>query len=356
MSVKLRMRKLPSGNISYTLDINHNGQRHRESIGAKILKATKSTDKKEIKRIAEMIRNQREKELIIEGYEIKDFRKGDTCFTTYFKNYSENYKKGDKRKVTATFGKFNEYFGRIKAKQLNHTKCKGFLEFLQSHEGINSNDTIRSYFGVFRKIIHNAERDEILKNDPTKFIKVKKVYGELKKQILSIDEITQLVNTECGNETVKRAFLFCTLTGLGMAELRALKWSSIDLNKKQLSHFNRSKTTTPLAIPLNEDAISFIGQRRNISDLVFPDLPSSNGANKTLRNWIKRANIDKHVTWYCARHTFACNLLIHGANQKTVSNLMGHVSSTMIDKYLNYVDELNEKAVNAIPSVRKKIG
>lgn len=354
MSVVLRQRKLPSGNITFYLDISHNGERYRESIGAKLKKKTKSDDKKELKRIAEAIRNQREKELLTEGYEIRDFKKGETCFTTYFENIATNYTKGDKRKVSASFEKFKEHFGKIKAKQLNHNKCKGFLDYLQNHDSINSNDTIRSYFGVFRKIVHSAERDGILKKDPTKFIKVKKVYAELKKQILSIDELSKLDSAECGNENIKRAFLFCCFTGLGLKELRSLKWSSIDLNKKQLSHFSRAKTQTPLSIDLNEDALSLIGKRRNISDLVFPNLPTDTACNKTLKNWVKRAKIEKHITWYCARHSFACNLLIYGANQKTVSNLMGHVSSTMIDKYLNYVDELNKKAVNSIPSIRNK--
>ncbi|MBS5563479.1 tyrosine-type recombinase/integrase [Bacteroides fragilis] len=34
--------------------------------------------------------------------------------------------------------------------------------------------------------------------------------------------------------------------------------------------------------------------------------------------------MDKHISWHCARHSFAVNILNNGANIKTVAGLLGH--------------------------------
>jgi site-specific recombinase XerD len=65
---------------------------------------------------------------------------------------------------------------------------------------------------------------------------------------------------------------------------------------------------------------------------------------------MKKLKVEKDITFYCGRHTFAVQLLLHGANLKTVSELMGHsdIRSTM--KYLNYIDELKNNAIDSLPA------
>lgn len=348
MSVLLRTRKLKNGTITYYLDIHHSGDRYREFLNAKIKKATKSDSKTEIKRIAEAIRAQRELELIRDGYGIPDIQKSTISFTKYFIKFKDSYKKNDVRKINSTFKKYKEHFGNISAKQLTKNKCKAFLEFLQNHADIDSDETVRSYFGVFRKVINAAVDDGLFKTSPAKGITVRIAKDQLKKQVLTFDEIQELNNTECGNNEVKRAFMFCLNTGLGLSEIKRLQWKHIQ--NKKLSHFNRSKTKTALNIDLNDNARYFIGERGKLKDYLF-NLPTNNGCNKVLKTWVKRTTIDKHITWYCSRHTFACNLILTGANPKTVSKLMGHTSISMVDKYLNHVDQLNKKAVNSLPTI-----
>lgn len=346
MPVSLRYRILKNGTKSFYLDISHNGERYREFLNAKIKKQLDKDDKADIMRIAEAIRNKRERELIIDEHNIEDIKKSNICFTTYFQEYDQQYMKHDYRKIHSAFLKFKDFFGSVKAKSINYKHCEKYLEYLNSQF---TSDTVSSYFGVFRKVIHQAEREGIISKDPTKHIRVKKIHRKLNKQVLTVKEIEMLYDADCGNMEVKRAFIFSCNTGLGLAELRKLEWSHITNNK--ISHFTRAKTNTPLDIPLNNDAIEAMGKRKKLTPNVFT-LPTNNGCNKVLKTWVKNAGIEKHITWYCARHTFACNLLIYGANQKTVANLMGHTNSTITDKYLNYVDSLNEKAVNSIPSIK----
>ncbi|MCH5233712.1 MAG: tyrosine-type recombinase/integrase [Muribaculaceae bacterium] len=81
-------------------------------------------------------------------------------------------------------------------------------------------------------------------------------------------------------------------------------------------------------------------------------LPTHNMCLKALRHWTKRAGIEKHITWHCARHSFAVNILNSGANIKTVASLLGHSGLKHIEKYTRAVDSLKEAAINSLPDFK----
>ena len=84
--------------------------------------------------------------------------------------------------------------------------------------------------------------------------------------------------------------------------------------------------------------------------LIFP-LPSYESCSKSLRRWVKRAGIDKHISWHCARHSFATNILTNGANIKTVASLLGHSGLKHTEKYVRAVDKLKEEAICSLPDI-----
>ncbi|EEX54006.1 hypothetical protein HMPREF6745_0518 [Prevotella sp. oral taxon 472 str. F0295] len=43
-----------------------------------------------------------------------------------------------------------------------------------------------------------------------------------------------------------------------------------------------------------------------------------------MERWVKHPGANIHISWYCARHSFAVNILNNGANIKTVASLLGH--------------------------------
>lgn len=73
---------------------------------------------------------------------------------------------------------------------------------------------------------------------------------------------------------------------------------------------------------------------------------------KALRRWVKQAGIDKHITWHCARHSFALNILNNGANIKTVASLLGHSGIKTTEKYVRAVDALKQAAIDSLPGLR----
>ena len=100
--------------------------------------------------------------------------------------------------------------------------------------------------------------------------------------------------------------------------------------------------------PTMKTIIGEKGSKKN-NDLIF-HLPSHNAALSALAHWMKRAGIDKHITWHCARHSFAVLMLSH-TDLKTVSGLLGHSSLKCVEQYTRILDERKKNAINSLPTI-----
>ncbi|EAQ39525.1 phage integrase family protein [Dokdonia sp. MED134] len=357
MSVKLRTKKLKNGGKSYYLDIYHNGQRSYEFLGIKTVSKGVNKDttesRKEKQRIAEARAAQKEIELISGGSNYIPRHIQRINFFDFSEIYLKEYLKKDGRMIYAAVEKFREFTGNDKLKIIDITPdlMQRFYDFLIHKAGL-SGETPHNYITRFKKLLKSAKNKGIIKEVPTADIRFSNPNkgDTLSKEVLDIDEIKVLYNTYCGNDVVKRAFIFCCYTGLGLAEIRKLKWGHIKKNRLVIQ---RSKTDSKIDNELSKQTLSLLGKRKLNDNLVF-DLKgiSDTAVNKNLKNWLRRADIEKKITFYCARHSFAVLLLLNGANLKSVADAMGHSSTKTTLKYLNHVDRLKDEAINNLPSFK----
>ena len=271
--------------------------------------------------------------------------------------------------VEGSFNRFKDFLKEeypiyqksIKPDQLSKDMITNFVEYLESK---STGEGARGYFQRFKKVIKYAvEHDVIIKN-PCEGIVCKVDDEVLKKDVLSLEEMEKLINTTYTNQNpeIRRAFIFCLYTGLRFCDVVDLKYSSVDYSNKLLK-FEQLKTkghsnNSWVNIPLNDGLLSLIGEKpkqddksKNVDTNIF-NLPSSTMCLKALRRWTKRAGIDKHITWHCARHSFAVNILNNGANIKTVASLLGHSGLKHTEKYTRAVDSLKEAAINSLPELK----
>lgn len=61
-----------------------------------------------------------------------------------------------------------------------------------------------------------------------------------------------------------------------------------------------------------------------------------------------KAGITKHVTFHCARHTYATLQLTLGTDIYTVSKLLGHRHLKTTEIYAKVIDERKQQAANKI--------
>ncbi len=141
-------------------------------------------------------------------------------------------------------------------------------------------------------MMKQAYRNKLMLHNPA--TDVPTIQGRPKKKdVLTLDEIQVLANTPTESSEVKRAFLFSCVTGLRWQSVKALTWDNVNLNEGFISLL-QSKTENDVQINLNTTAIELLGKPGK--DLVF-DLPTANGANKTVKAWVRRAKIKKKITW-----------------------------------------------------------
>ena len=205
---------------------------------------------------------------------------------------------------------------------------------------------------------YGEEHDIFIKN-PCTGISIKTDDNQLRKDILSFEEIETLVSTHYDQENpnIRRAFIFCLYTGLRFCDVKDLTFENVDLSNRLLI-FEQNKTkghssSSGVVIPLNDGLLKLIGepsQPQNRDELIFA-LPSYEMCSKAIKRWVKRAGITKHISWHCARHSFAVNILNNGANIKTVASLLGHSGLKHTEKYTRAVDELKQRAIDSLPTL-----
>lgn len=351
MSVTLCTRKLPSGNIQFYLAI----YTPEEGKKNETVFTVKPENFKEKKRIAESIRSERELEIISKGTIFSNKKNNNLSLYDYVDNFVELYDKKDIRMIQNVIVKLKQFINNPKflLKSLSENHFIKFANFLNNDIKLNG-ETPHSYWKRFKKIMIQANRDQLINESVYKNVNFKKKgnYSDTKltKQVLTPDEIEKLFNTNCGNPELKRAFLFCCFSGLGYAEIKILTWSHIINNRLII---NRVKTGSEINLALSKKALYLLGDRKESSDLIFDmkkngKFISEVSNNKTLKNWLLHSGIDKHITFYCARHTFATRLLINGLDLKTVSLALAHTSITNTVKYLNYVDSKKDAATSSL--------
>ena len=322
---------------------------------------------KEMLELAKKIRFERGQELLesIEGYRLKKER--DINFLDYFQAYIDKYTKKDIRMVEIALKRFIDFLNdtpeymkyakKIKPEQITKDMVEAFTEYLQSR---SVGEGAKSIYARFKKVIKYAiEHDAMLKN-PCTGITIKVDDQQLRKEVLSPEEIQQLIAThyEHENPNIRRAFIFCLYCGLRYCDVKDLTFTNVDFSNKLLK-FEQNKTkghsaSSGVVIPLNDGILKLIGEPSSPDkrdEVIFP-LPSYEMCLKAIRRWVKRAGINKHISWHCARHSFAVNILNNGANIKTVASLLGHSGLKHTEKYTRAIDSLKQEAINSLPELK----
>lgn len=163
------------------------------------------------------------------------------------------------------------------------------------------------------------------------------------------EELQQLANTPCGNDDTRRAALFSAFTGLRYSDIQKLTWGEITGDEENSRiEFRQKKTKGVMYQPISPQALALCGERKEADTLIFPSITSGEHINHTIKNWVKRAGITKHITFHCFRHTFATLQLSNGTDIYTVSKLLGHTSVSTTQIYAKVVDSKKQQAANAI--------
>ncbi|MBR0099485.1 MAG: site-specific integrase [Treponema sp.] len=354
------------------------GRQTRRSLGLR-LTGDKIQDRK-IMRLAEIIRSRREMQLACAEWGIPDMVGNEKSLCMYIE---ENYQKCGNYTLGRCLHYLKKYrFGSVSLRAVTPQWVEDFQAWLIGETGL-SQGTASLYSSALRHQLRLAVRDRLLSSSPAEFVR-NIAMPESRKQPLSVADLRRLAEIEIKGELgeeVRRAFLFSCFTGLRVSDLKSLRWCMVREHDdgSLWIHKSQKKTGQAVFIPLNGSAIFLMrksddecaggggvtGNRavgngddfsdcvvgKDGNDFVFPRLAATKAnTDQYLSKWGLKAGI-KHVSWHTARHTMATIALEHGAELRTVSELLGHSDLSTTLRYAKATDSLKKSAVDALPDI-----
>lgn len=371
--IRLRQRKLPTGNTSLYLDIYIDGRRTYEYLKMYLIPEKTRADKeknRETLKLADAIRAKRVVELRNGQFGFLSPSAPSLRFYDYYRAMCE------KRLGTESRGNWGNWYSclhhlkkyekreNITFAEITPEWVQGFKDYLENEavawghdfrkrikdKPLSRNSKL-SYFNKLRACLNQAYEEGVIPSNPMRGIDGFKP-EEGTRMYLTLDEVRKLANTECEYPQIKAAFLFSCLTGLRRSDVLRLTWGDVHKQGEFTRIiFRQKKTSGQEYLDISPQAAELMGRRGEPDEHVFTDIHSPSCTNNTLKLWVARAGINKTITFHCGRHTFATLMLDIGTDIYTVSKLLGHRDLSTTQIYAKVMDKNKQAAVASIPTI-----
>lgn len=351
MKVRIAERKLSNKRVRLYLDIHHgDGRRSLKyypfmEIKQRPANEKERTRKKEVWDLMEQNKNQVERELLQGIYGINTLRSSKTDFLEYFQKYIDALNCKDIRVWNAVLKKTKSFFKKEKVEFTDITPAS-MQKLVHEFENTLNGVTPVNYTKKLKRVVAKARKEKYILNDPFEDVKLSKHISGVK-EILSEAELKILYKKHCPNITVKRAFLISCYTGIRYSDIKALKWHHVKADRIE---FIQQKTKVPAKPYLVDEAKNILKKRGNENDFVF-NLPSHTACNRAIKEWLKNAEIDKHITWHCSRHSCATILMRTTKDMQAIARILGHTSIRHTELYTHQSDERAKETILKFPKI-----
>jgi integrase len=252
-------------------------------------------------------------------------------------------------------------------KQLDTTLLSKYETHLRSIG--NKNGGIGLKMREIRALYNDAIKKGIAKqeNYPFRDYKIGQFKSKGAKQALLIKEMKQFLDFDFQKYphliNAYHYFIFSYYAGgMNFQDLMLLKWKNIIGDRIQ---YTRSKTKKTFNISITEPMREIINYYKNLnSSYIFPIILQDNLSpqqianrkhkvlsryNIQLKEIAKIQKIEKNITSYVARHSFATNLKFMDVSTDKISQLMGHSDMKVTQHYLNeFGDDVLDEAVKKL--------
>lgn len=149
------------------------------------------------------------------------------------------------------------------------------------------------------------------------------------REYLTEQELLQLMRHPLSNPRqalYRDLFVFSALTGMAFADICRLRQSDIrDVNGQAWVMARRQKTQTPFYAKLLPQAQAILQRHARNEGPVFGAINYRTLA-KHIPSIVQSCGIGRHITFHCARHTFAIMALNAGVPIESISRLLGHTN------------------------------
>jgi len=276
-------------------------------------------------------------------------------FLEYYEEYVKLNKRNGNRHLINSLSQFKLFVKSdfIAPIDINENFCKRFRQYLLDKF---TGETPGGYYARFKWVVKAATSDGYFLKNPTEKIFAKSNPSAKLKENLEVDEYLLLLNTPCINEEVRAAFIFSCYTGLRWVDVKKMEWKDIK-DGVLTTRISQAKTGKPVTLTLHDIAKSILEKQKAKAEVgnkevrfVFR-LPTANGANKVLGQWVVAAGINKDITWSCARLSFSILLQDRNVDDATVAYLMGHTTTEQVRRtYKRHRPKNQSETISQLPN------
>ena len=276
--------------------------------------------------------------------DIKDF--------LYFEEFGNNKSPNTIKSMKKDLFQLAEYLNEIEkvdnCMAIDSVMIRGFIINLQEN-GITKR-TINRKLSSLRSFFKYLVREKRINQSPVEVIASPSFYTQ-KPDILTLEEINKLrevISLKNANGLRDRLILeLLYSSGITSVEMLGVGEGVFDLDKRELYVSNgKSRRVVFFSERTREFFKRYIkAKKEKYKEKYNPDILFVNGSatrlsDRSLRRIIDRyavkAGIEREISPYSFRHTFAVHMLSHGMDILYLKELMGHVTleSTKVDQEL----------------------
>ncbi len=274
------------------------------------------------------------------------------------KGYSNNTIETYKRDLNM----FKEYIGNVNISEIDNEKLKRYLVYLKNKN--LATKSIAQNISCLKSFYKYLLIEKKIKSNPISFIQNPK-FSKILPSTLSEEEIDKLLNFSLNDNYSYRNKAMLELmysSGLRVSEVINLKVFDIDLTEDTVRTIG--KGSKERVIPIGDYASYFLKKyineyrssmlKSNYSDYLFLNNHGNKltrqGCFKIIKKIAKEQGIQKEISPHTLRHSFATHLLKHGADLRTIQELLGHsdISTTQVYTHISN-EELHKNYENFHP-------
>ena len=216
-----------------------------------------------------------------------------------------------------------------------------------------SNARVNRYMAALSTALNTAIREwEWMDDNPMRKIsKLKEPRGRVR--YLSDEERERLLDA-CKDSANTNLYLIVVLalsTGARQQEIWDLRWSDVNLIKGLIT-FSETKNDEFRSVPLKGHPLKLLLEhsriRREDSDIVFPSKKNPS-VSYDFRNPWKKALLVAEVEdfrWHDLRHSCASYLAMNGQPIRTIAEILGHKTLSMVQRYTHLNAEHLSEAIS----------
>lgn len=273
------------------------------------------------------------------------------------REHSENWLAEKKGTAPATLvfyrgsvKKFLTYLGARADVDISEIDAKTILAYRNELITLVSPKTVNHDVKTVKALFKSARRDHLVVDDPTEFIETVKGRVDAVRRPFTLDEVRRILAV--ANDEWRSMILFGLYTGLRISDVAMIRWSNIDLEKREIIIVVQ-KTSKPLILPIANTLATHLESMPTSDDPRAPLHPRANaiwvreGRTGRLGNQFSELLVDaglrkpspkkglgkgqkarrdaQALSFHCLRHTAISLMKEAGIPESVVMAIVGHI-------------------------------